>query len=105
MVRALERPGFPPTVLRHGVQRDAYLFPLVSNLEGYVRGRTTEPACFNRRFVALAEHRRTRWLPDRAERVDGWRHWQPEKLVSTLILSEVNRNTGIVGNNGEHDTN
>lgn len=88
MVRALERLGFSSDVLKHGVQREAFLFPLISNLKDYMEGQTTELDYFDRPFAVLAEHWRTRWLLDRAERVDGWRQWQPEELVPLLILSQ-----------------
>ncbi len=105
MVRALGRLGFSADVLKHGVKREAFLFPLISNLSDYMEGRSTEPAYFDRPFAALAEHWRTRWLLDRADRVDGWRQWQPEELVSTLILSETGRDTGVIGDNDQHNTN
>lgn len=86
MVRALERLGFSADVLKHGVKREAFLFPLISNLKDYMEGRATEPAYFDRPFAVLAEHWRTRWLLDRAERVDGWRQWEANELVSALML-------------------
>lgn len=53
-----------------------------------MEGLSTEPAYFDRPFAALAEHWRTRWLLDRAERVDGWRQWQREDTLKTVILTE-----------------
>ena len=88
MVRALGQLGFSADVLKHGVKREAFLFPLVSNLSDYMEGLSTEPAYFDRPFAALAEHWRTRWLLDRAERVDGWRQWQREDTLKTVILTE-----------------
>lgn len=104
MVRALERLGLSSDVLKHGVKREAFLFPLISNLSDYMEGRSTESAYFDRPFAALAEHWRTRWLLDRAERVDGWRQWQPEELVSTLILSRIGQDTRVAEDDGEHNT-
>lgn len=86
MVRALGRLGFSADVLKHGVKREAFLFPLISNLKDYMEGRTSEPVCFDRPFAVLAEHWRTRWLLGRAERVDGWRQWEANELVSALML-------------------
>ena len=105
MVRALGRLGFSADVLKHGVKREAFLFPLIGNLSDYLEGRATEPTYFDRPFAALVEHWRTRWMLDRAERVDGWRQWQPEEHISTLILSETNRSAEIAGDDGEHNTN
>jgi hypothetical protein len=105
MVRALGRLGFSSDVLKHGVKREVFLFPLISNLSDYMEGRSTEPVYLDRPFSVLAEYWRTRWLLDRADRVDGWRQWQREELVSNLILFETDRDAGIVSNNGEHNTN
>jgi hypothetical protein len=105
MVRALSRLGFSSAVLNHGVQREAFLLPMASNLKDYLEGRTSEPQYFDRPFAALADHWRTRWLLDRSERVDGWRQWQHQELVSALILPEADRNAGSTGNNGKHHTN
>jgi len=105
MVRALGKLGFSSDVLKHGVKREAFLFPLVRNLSDYMEGRDTEPVYYDRPFDSLAEHWRTRWLLDRADRVDGWRQWRPEELMSALILSETAREAGGMGNNGEQNTN
>jgi len=89
MVRALGRLGFSADVLKHGVKREAFLFSLISNLSDYMEGRSTEPDYFDRSFAALAQYWRSRWLLDRAERVDGWRQWQPNELLSVLVLPEA----------------
>lgn len=96
MARALERLGFSSEVLEHRVQREAFLFPLVSNLKDYMEGRAVEPTYFDRPFTALADYWRTNWLLGRAERVDGWRQWEAEELVVALILPETSRIDGVV---------
>ncbi len=87
MVRALERLGFSSEVLKHGVKREAFLFPLISNLEDYLEGRAPEPMYFDRPFAVLAEYWRTRWLLGRTERVDSWRQWEAKELMASLIVS------------------
>lgn len=87
MVRALERLGFSADLLRHGVKREAFLFPLVNNLKDYMECRTTEPAYRNLPFVDLATYWHKRWLLGRAERVDGWQEWRRDEIQNVLMLS------------------
>jgi hypothetical protein len=105
MVRALGRLGFSADVLKHGVKREAFLFPLINNLSDYMEGRSTEPAYFDRPFAALAEHWRTRWLLDRADRVDGWRQWQREDTLHTVILTGNGQHAHIGAESGKHGAN
>jgi hypothetical protein len=88
MVRALERLGFSRDLLRHGVKREAFLFPLVDNVQGYMEGRADELVYFDWPFADLAAYWRERWLLGRAQRVDGWRQWRHEEIAEMLILEE-----------------
>jgi len=88
IVRALDRLGLSRGLLRHGVKREAFLFPLIRNLKEYMEGRTGEPVYFDRRFADLAGYWRERWLLGRAARVDGWRKWRSEQIAEILILAE-----------------
>lgn len=88
MVRALERLGFSSDLLKHGVKREAFLFPLIHNLEEYMTGQDNEPDFRELPFEELATYWRERWLLGRAERVDGWRHWRHEDIERMLILAE-----------------
>jgi len=90
MVRALDRLGFSSKLLKHGVKREAFLFPLVDNLKDYMEGRTDEPAYRDLPFADLAAYWRERWLLGRAERVDGWRRWRREEIRNMLILAKRN---------------
>ncbi len=102
MVRALERLGFSRDLLRHGVKREAFLFPLVDNLKDYLGGRAVEPAYRDLPFADLAAWWRERWLLPRSERVDGWREWRNEEVVSLLISTEEDdRNVSITALNGD----
>jgi len=87
MVRALERLGFSRDLLRHGVKREAFLFPLVDNLKDYMEGWAAVPAYRDLPFADLAAYWRERWLLPRAERVDGWREWKQDKIKDALMLS------------------
>lgn len=87
MVRALDRLGFSSKLLKHGVKREAFLFPLVDNLKDYMEGRTDEPAYRALPFTDLAAYWQERWLLGRAERVDGWREWRHEEIAQMLILA------------------
>jgi len=86
IVRALKRLGLPAELLKHGVQREAFLFPLIRNLKDYMEGRAHEPEYFDRPFSDLAAYWRERWLLGRAERVDGWQKWKREEIAALLSV-------------------
>jgi hypothetical protein len=85
-VRALERLGMPRDGLRHGIRREAFLFPLARNLDSYMQGRASRPSYFHRPFADLAEWWRGRWLIPRAERIDTWHSWSKSDFLASLIL-------------------
>jgi hypothetical protein len=87
MVRALERLGFAADLLRHGVKREAFLFPLVDNLKDYMEGQAVKPAYRDLPFPDLAAYWHERWLLPRAERVDGWREWKQDRIRDALMPS------------------
>jgi hypothetical protein len=87
MVRALARLGFSADLLRHGVKREAFLFPLVDNLKDYLEGQDTEPTYRDLPFADLAIYWRERWLLPRAGRVDGWRMWRNEEIGQLLTVA------------------
>jgi len=86
MVRALQRLGFSPGLLHHGVKREAFLFPLIDNLKDYMEGVAAEPVYRDLPFADLATWWRERWLLPRAGRVNGWREWRKEQIREALIL-------------------
>ncbi len=88
MVKALERLGYSAETLRHGVKREAFLFPLVDNLKEYMEGRATRPAYRDIPFADVAQYWCERWLQPRAERVDGWRGWQAEQIAIALTIAD-----------------
>ena len=88
MVRALSRLGFSSDLLKHGVKREAFLFPLIHNLTEYMTGQDNEPGFRELPFEALVAYWRERWLLGRVERVDGWRDWRHEEIEKMLILAE-----------------
>jgi len=93
MVRALERLGFSRDLLRHGVKREAFLFPLVDNLKDYMEGWAAVPAYRDLPFADLATYWRERWLLPRAERVDGWQRWQSKEIVLLLTAAKEQEET------------
>lgn len=86
MVRALGQLGFSSELLKHGIRREAFLFPLVHNLEAYMSGRADSPEFRDLRFEELAAYWRGRWLLPRVERVDGWREWKKREIEDMLII-------------------
>jgi len=85
MVRALDHLGFSSDLLHHGIKREAFLFPLIDSLKGYMEGQTMEMTFRNLPFADLSAYWSERWLLSRAERVDGWRGWQKVNIRDILI--------------------
>ena len=84
-IRALDRLGLPRRLLKHGLRREVFLFPLASNLKSYMEGCDTAPLFYSQTFGEVAEWWRTRWLLPRSERVDSWHAWDKreiERIVS-----------------------
>jgi hypothetical protein len=81
--RLLNLPGH---LLKHGVKREAFLFPLSSNLENYMNGKASRPIYYHQSFQDLADWWRDRWLLTRAQRVDGWHAWDKEQIEQMLII-------------------
>jgi len=87
MVKALGRLGFSSNLLKHGLQREAFLFPLIHNLEEYMVGEDDVPTFRDLPFQDLANYWRERWLLGRASRVDGWRAWRRSEIEDMLIIA------------------
>jgi len=85
LVMALKRLGLSGELLRHGIQREVFLFRLVDNLEDYMEGRTDEPRYRDLPFSNLVEWWKERWLLPRAQRVDGWKDWRKENIQTMLM--------------------
>jgi hypothetical protein len=90
LVMALERLGFSGNLLRHGIQREVFLFRLVDNLEDYMEGRTAEPKYRDLPFSDLVEWWKERWLLPRTKRIDGWRAWRKED-IHKLLTQQIAR--------------
>lgn len=79
--------------LKHGIKREAFLFPLVNNLDEYLEGKTNIPIYRNVTFSTLSEYWKERWLEERSKRVDGWHNWVNQDFERSIILSEINDET------------
>ena len=77
--------GLSHELLKHGLQREAFLFPLIENLQDYLEEKSLTPSYFTQPFDDLAEWWRERWLLPRAERIDGWHSWEKEAIKQMLI--------------------
>lgn len=88
MIRALDQLGLSRHLLRHGVAREVFLFPLVDNLKEYLEGQATKPLYRNLPFEDLAAYWRERWLLPRIQRVDGWQAWRKEQIVALVTASK-----------------
>jgi hypothetical protein len=87
MRAVLERLELPGDLLKHGVKREAFLFPLIKNLRDYMEGKDEEPIFRNLPFSDLAEYWQKRWLLPRADRVDGWHKWDSKSIASLVVVS------------------
>jgi len=95
MVRALERLGFSSEALRHGIKREAFLFPLIENVQSFMEGRSSRPRYRDLPFADLVSHWRERWLLNRAQRVDGWRNCRRAEIERMLVIPEGGSSCGI----------
>jgi hypothetical protein len=78
----------PSDSLRHGIKREAFMFPLVSNLQEYMEGLTSNPIYFRQPFDELANWWKHRWLLPRSARINGWHSWDRES-IRKVILAEA----------------
>lgn len=81
---ALGALGLSRSLVYHGVQREVYLFPLVSNLLDVIH-RGAVPAWRSFPFAELVSWWRERWALPRAGRIPGWREWQPGPWVAESL--------------------
>lgn len=87
--RAFQRVGLSKKLLKHGLKREVFLFPYISNLKKYMEGKDSQPAFQGETFSTLAEYWRTRWLLDRADRVDGWHAWSKDEIRNIIAMREL----------------
>ncbi len=85
---ALDRLGISADLLKHGIQREAFLFRLVDNLEIYMNGETDTPQFKDLAFADLAAYWRERYLLPRADRVDSWHSWDRLEILNDMTPFE-----------------
>jgi hypothetical protein len=72
-----------PEVIYHGIKREFYLFPLVSNLREVISG-LEEPKWFDRPFEKLAEYWKERWALPRAKRSNSWKKFDKNEFFEEV---------------------
>jgi hypothetical protein len=72
-----------PEVIYHGIKREFYLFPLVSNLREVISG-VEEPNWFNRPFEKLTEYWKERWALPRALRSNSWKKFDKDEFFEEV---------------------
>lgn len=92
--RVLDRVGIPGDALRHGIQREAFLFRLIENLDDYLQGKDKTPRYYDYPFEDLAKYWKERWLIGRSMRVDGWHQWDNQEIANRLLLKERGQEDG-----------
>jgi len=83
--RTFDQLGLPRDLLKHGVRREVFLFPLIDNLPAFMSEPRVEPHFYQQSFEELADWWRTRWLLPPARRVDGG-HQGDRKNIQFLLL-------------------
>jgi len=86
-LRALDRLGLPRSLLKHGIKREAFIFPLIQNLQEYLSGIQENPQYYDFSFSELSQWWRERWLLGRSERTETWKYWRAEDTYKALILN------------------
>lgn len=87
--RTFDKLGISSDMLKHGIKREAFMFPLIDNLKDYLEGKDKEPNFRNLPFKTLSDYWIERWLKDRALRVDGWHKWENKGIAESLILEKT----------------
>jgi len=91
--RAFKLLGLHGDLLKHGIKREAFIFPLISNLNEFMNGKAETPVYYQQSFSDLAAWWHQRWLIPRAQNVDGWHEWDKEQIKNMLILdNSITRN-------------
>lgn len=76
--------GIRANLLRHGVRREAFLIPLVSNLFPYLQGEEGIPAFINVKFHELAGYWKSRWLMPRSQTNEQWMNWERDMVFRDI---------------------
>lgn len=85
MVRALNLVGLGSEILRHGVKREAFLLPLVSNWKECFEDSEQRPEPIDASFNDLVRHWHKTWLLPRSQRVEDWQEWKSENILEMLL--------------------
>lgn len=82
--KACRKLGIPQDqVLNHGVKREVFLFPLVSNLAD-VMSAGAKPDYYDAPFQDVADWWKDRWLRRRAQTNEAWRAWRREQTIAAI---------------------
>jgi len=84
--RASQLVGVKNNLLEHGVQREIFLFPLLTNLNSYVQDPSIAPLYYDASFEELSSWWKNRWLLERANRVTEWQNWKKERIEQSIIV-------------------
>jgi len=90
MVRALQRLGLRSEFLKHGIKREAFLIPLIKNIQDYMEGTDFQAYPIDASFQDLSQYWKERWLIPRSVRVDGWHQWEAKDAEDILFSHRVN---------------
>ena len=88
---ALHRLGIRADLLKHGIKREAFIFPLIHNLDSYMNQEAIEIEQRELPFLELAAFWRDERLFPRAEKFCDWQDWEKEYYFNRLLNSNCNQ--------------
>jgi len=84
VTRALQALNLPGACLRHGLQRQVYLFPLVENMSAAFAGEKLGNSCAIR-VDPFADYWKERWALPRAENNGEWKSFMAETFFASCF--------------------
>lgn len=77
--------GLNPEILKHGIKREVYGFPLARNWKSYLQGNESEAIMENYSVEEISNFCLNRWIKPRAERMKGYRNWNRQNIIDLIV--------------------
>ena len=73
------------SILKHGIEREVYAIPLAKNWQKILLGSNKNVRSLASPASEIADFCISRWMVPRARRDDGYRNFDPESLIQSLL--------------------
>ena len=73
------------SILKHGIEREVYAIPLATNWQKILLGSNKNVRSIASPASDIADFCISRWMAPRARRDDGYRNFDPESLIQSLL--------------------